>query len=91
MTAPPTYIKDPGATLDYGWDWTDWLAGDTITTSSWTVPAPLTASSPGADTTTTVVWIEGGVTETTYTVVNHIVTAAGREDDRTFYLAVREK
>jgi len=56
--------KDPNADLDYGFDWTAWLgATDTITESTWTVPAGsgLTAHSPSIspDGKVTCVWLEG--------------------------------
>ncbi len=85
------YTKDPQAKNDYGYDWTKWLAGDTISSSTWaSAPTGLTQSNPTASTTNTTVWLAGGTVDTVYRVTNHIVTAAGRENDETFRIIVRE-
>ena len=92
--ALPTYTKDPQAKLDYGFDWTDWLAGDTIAASTWvSAPAGLTLTSPTFSNTHTTVWIAGGAVGVSYTVTNHITTALSpaREDDRSFRLKVKER
>jgi len=92
-----TFDHDPDAKLDYGFDWNDkgWLGTDTINTSTWSITAidpapdgatPLTLSTPTHDTTTTTVWVDGGTAGKAYTITNHIVTAAGREDDRSHQL-----
>jgi len=40
------FLKDPDAVLDYGFDWSDWLAdGETISTSTWTVETGITKDS----------------------------------------------
>jgi len=85
------FIKDPEAVLDYEIDWSLWLSGDTITESSWTVESGLTKGSDFYTDTTTTVWLSGGTVMTTYLAVNHIVTAAGREDDRTIKIVCRDK
>lgn len=86
------YVKDPNANLDYGFNWSDWLASEeTIETSIWTVPAGLTKESESNTTTVTVVWLSGGIVGVDYEVVNHIVTSMGREDDRTITLKVRNR
>ena len=86
--------KDPEGKMDYIVDWAAWLNGDTISTSSWTVPSGITKSSDPAasktDTTATV-WLEGGTVGADYDIINSIVTAAGRKDDRTFRVSVVEK
>lgn len=78
----------PTAKLDYSWPWTDWLAaGETITSFTITVPAGVTLTGD----------IEAGGVITGWIVapvgpkielVCHIVTSAGREDDRTITLLV---
>ena len=83
--------KDPAAILDYGFNWLSWLAGDTIQTSTWTVPTGLTKVSDSATTSTTTAWISGGTAGTDYTVVNRIVTAGGRTDERSIIFQVRER
>jgi hypothetical protein len=86
-----TYTKDPNSTLDYSWDWTAWLAGDTIVTSQWLVPAALRKTQDSNDTTSTTVWLKGGPLGQTYEVTNRITTAAGRVDERSFKLAIANR
>jgi hypothetical protein len=40
---------------------------------------------------TVVAWISGGIAGETVTVVMHVVTTGGRQDDRTFYLKIRDR
>jgi len=83
------FIKDPDAKLDYGFDWTNWLAdGETVITSNWTVPVGITKESEANDGYQTVAWLSGGTLETEYTVTNSIVTSAGREEDRSFRVKI---
>lgn len=87
-----SYVKDPAAVLDYSINWTDWLPdGDTITTSTWTADAGITMDSDSNTTTAATVWVSGGTVGESYNLVNHIVTADGREDDRTIIIRVREQ
>ena len=78
-------LKDPDAVLDYGIDWGDWLTdvSDTISTSTWTAPAGITKDSDTHNDTTTTIWLSGGTAGSSYSLVNHITTAGGREDDQT--------
>lgn len=87
------FTKDPDAKLDYKIDWTDWLEpySDTISTSTWTVPSGLTKISDTNTSYTTTIWLSSGLEDGVYEVVNHIVTAAGREDDRTLLIRVDPK
>ena len=80
--------KDPGADLDYGFDWSAWLgATDTIATSTWTVPVEsgLTTHSPSIspDGKITQVWLNAGVVSSVvFSATNHITTSSGRQDER---------
>lgn len=88
----PSYTKDPDATLDYGFDWSDWLAtAETISASTWTVPTGITKVSDSRSTTMTTIWLSGGTVNTDYSVINHITTSAGRVDDRTILIKVRQR
>lgn len=79
-----TFLKDPDAVLDYVIDWSGWLAtGETITTSTWTVPLGITKDKDSSSDDETVIWLSGGTALSSYDVINHIVTSAGREEDRT--------
>ena len=78
-----TFIKDPNAIQDFNVDWTDALEGDTISSSSWTVPAGITQTSDFYTGTVATIWLSGGTAGTSYELTNRIVTAAGRTDDQT--------
>lgn len=89
------YTKDPDAVLDYLVDWSAWLpTGDTITASTFTVNSEddgaIVVDDTLFDSTTTTVWLSGGVAGEKYTVTNHITTADGREDDRSITISVKE-
>ena len=92
-----TFTHDPDAKLDYGHDWSAWLGADTIVTSTWTVvpatagDATLVLSSSTHDTTTTTIWADGGTNGNNYTITNHVITTAGREDDRSHKLQCRNR
>ena len=81
-------IKDPDAKLDYGVDWTSWLDGDIIDSSSWDIPTGLTLVSETDTDTHAIVWLSGGAVGEMYPAVNHIITALGREDDRTLNVKI---
>lgn len=85
------YDKDPSAVLDYAINWEMWLDGDTISTSTWTAEDGITIDSSSNSTTLTTVWLSGGTANTTYTVTNRIVTAAGRTDERSLYIRVKQR
>jgi len=81
----------PNAKLDYGFDWTAWLASDeTISTSTWTTDV-LTSSSPQITGKVTSVFVEGGVVGTSYKIVNTITTSVGRIDSRTIRLSCKNR
>lgn len=84
-----TYTKDPNATLDYVWNWTPWLEGDTITSHSVIAPAGITVDSTTTDGKAVTVWLSGGQIGGAYDVVCRITTALGRTDDRTNTYLIR--
>lgn len=94
-----TYTHDPDAKLEYGFSWSDWLGTDTIVTSTWSITrvkasvtdTPPVLSASTHDTTTTTVWVDGGTNGNDYTLTNHVITAAGREDDRSHLLKCRNR
>jgi len=88
----PLFIKDPDAVLDYAVDWTTWLDGDTIVASTWILDEGITEHTNTTFTTkNTILWVSGGTVNMAYLAVNHITTAAGRENDQTIRLQIREK
>ncbi len=95
-----TVEKDPEAELDFGIDWSSWLAtSETISTSTWTVPTGIIVSTDSDHTgdpnipggTDTKVWLTGGTAGTDYLVVNTIVTNQYRTDQRTICVKVRDR
>lgn len=89
----PKFTQDPTARLDYELTWV-LPAGDTIVASTWTAadPAILIAEDDTFEGSTVVVWVrfENAVVGETYSVVNHITTAAGRENDQTIKFKIKE-
>lgn len=86
------FSKDPNAVLDYGVDWSAWLAPDedTIAASTWVVPDGLTKDSDSFTDTATTVWFSGGTLGERYEVVNRITTDQGRTEDRTLTFTIRQ-
>ena len=84
-------LQDPSDNLDYTFDWTDWLAGDTIVTSSWVVTAGLTEGANVNTTTSATVWLSGGTAGTSYVATNTIITAAARTANRSFNIDVVDR
>lgn len=84
-------LKDPGSTLDYQIDWSQWLGSDTIASSTWTVPAGLTDHASSNTTTETVQWLAGGTVGAVYQVVNQITTAGGRIAERTIEIRMIDR
>lgn len=86
------YIKDPGATLDYSFDWTDWLGdSETIIATSWTVPAGLAKVSESYSAYVSTCRISGGTVGTSYTVTCQITTNEGEIDRRSLLLTVENR
>ena len=88
---PRSFTHDPDAVLDYLFDWSDWLGADTIASHTVTAATGLTVNSTEATTTAVTVWLSGGTEGVTYTVTCHIVTAAGREEDRTMTFTMEQR
>ncbi len=85
------YIKDPDAVLDYGFDWSRWLNGDEIDTSEWILDEGITKDSDENSATRTTIWLSKGTAGESYTITNRITTKAGRIDDRSFTLLLKER
>lgn len=100
-SAKPKGIKDPNAILDFPISYVAWLADISDSYLSHTVvnltggialdlTAPHTAGSIQSGSVITV-WLNGGTVGETATFTVRIVTTNGRTDDRTFYLAIKER
>ena len=94
MAESSRIAHDPQAKLDYAVDWSAWLqSGETISASTWSVPAGISEATPAPSETDGVatIWLTGGTAGQLYTVTNHITTSMGREDDRSLFLRVIER
>jgi len=82
--------KSPGETLDYSFDWSQALAGDTITGSSWALSdSSLVDDHDSFTSTSTTVWLKGGTNNANYSLTNTITTAGGRIFDQVALLLIR--
>lgn len=89
-------LKDPDAILDYAVDWgAEYLNGDTIDQSSWTVePVETGGASIVAsqfDFVTATVQAGGGIAGHVYRLTNRVVLASGRQDLRSIVLRVESR
>lgn len=82
-------FQDPVSTLDYNVDWSSWLNGDTLTSSSWTTHPDVTTTNASFTGTITTVFLSGGTAGKTYKVKNRITTSNGRTEEETFDLTIR--
>ena len=80
---PKAFRIDPDAVKDYVFDWTAFLGADTIANYVLTPVGDVTILSDSKTDTAVTVWVGGIDDGATGSVVCHVVTAAGREDDRT--------
>ena len=78
----------PGATLDYGVDWSAWLAaGETIQASTWTAEQGITLSRQQVlNGKVAVAFAAGGIAKRSYVLTNTVTTTDGRTDSRTITL-----
>lgn len=101
---PQTFTKDTDAKLDYPIIWYDWLDGDTLSSHTVTADSGITVVSSdinvapvtiGARTypanTVITIWLSGGTAGASYDLVVRVVTAGGRQTDRTITVWVEEK
>jgi hypothetical protein len=93
-----TILKDPDAKLVYEFDWTSFLDGANVATSTFTIAgddAILTKDNAaivsGAKKTS--VRLLGGTLGKRYLVTNHIITdeTPAQEDDRSIYVRIAQK
>lgn len=82
--------KDPDELLDYSLNWVQALANDTIVTSDWAISAAdLIENHKTHTATSTVIWLEGGTLNQSYTVTNTIETAGGRIFQQSVNITIR--
>jgi hypothetical protein len=86
-----TFLKDPSAKLPYSIDWSQWLGSDVIQSSTWTVAAGIDNLLETNSVTAATIILGGGSLGGDYEVTNHIVTAAGHEDQRSFVVSIVDR
>lgn len=93
-----SFAKDPHAIEWFGVDWTERLRGDavgaadTIATSTWVVPAGLTAADTMSMSKVAGVKLSGGTLGERYRVTNRVTTALNEETlDGTIEIVVVEE
>src|SRR5438034_284974 len=69
-----SFPKDPAAITSCGLNWTDWLNGDAIASSTWIVPPELTKVQESNTATITAIKFSGGVSGHSYVLTNRITT-----------------
>ena len=89
----PTFKKDPHATLDYQFDWTDFLTpvGDTIASVEWIVTGSLVVESFSNTGLTATAFVSGGTLGGNETLTCRITTTnvgEPRIDDRSATLKI---
>lgn len=93
MSATPVRVwtKDPNAVLDYTIRFKKWLAGDRISSATWTIPTGIVNAGQYNSSETATIWLSGGTAGTSYSVSVRIVTVGGRTDDRTIQFNVEDR
>jgi hypothetical protein len=88
------FTKDPDATLDYGFDWSQWLNDGEIITEYTITTSPCgivdiynTSTTAGS----VIVWLSSGSVGTRYSVGCLIETSGSRIDERTIKIDVRDR
>lgn len=89
-------LKDPDAKLPFSVDWSAWLANESDEAASvdWSVPVGITkeiSPAPSLIDGKATVWLSGGTLDRDYPVTCHIVTVAGRTNDYTLTVMVRDR
>jgi hypothetical protein len=89
------FKKDPDNTEQYYIDFSDWLNGQSIASSTWTVSAGLTVVSSAFLNGVAKITVSGGTLGTVYSMVCRVVAAAGdvgeRSEDREIFIAIESK
>jgi len=88
-------VKDPDATLDYVFDWDDWLTPlvDTIASVEFVLSDGLTSVAESSTATTATIFVSGGVAGEVEEITCRITTNSTppRVDDRTAFLTINER
>lgn len=91
-----TYTKDPQATLDYVFDWSQWVQnGEVIVTSQFAVSntsaTGLSVVVTQNTASTATIWLGGGTVGRTYSIVNTVTTDQGRTNVKSVNIRVMDR
>jgi len=87
------FIKDPNATLDFGFDWSQWLGDDeaiidyAVNVSPCGIVNDFNTNTAGS----VIVWLSSGSVGQRYSVACLITTSGSRIDERTIKIDVRDR
>lgn len=85
-------FKDPAANLDYEFDWSKWLVnGDTIASFVVTAAGGVVCGGSGQVSGVVSVMVSGGTADTEASITCRVTTVAGRVDERTLFLSIRQR
>lgn len=85
-------VKDPIATLDYLFDWSQWLeTGETISSFVITVSDGITLNDSSESSGLITVWLSSGTPGEWYTCACKITTSDNRIDERTMNIKVENR
>lgn len=89
------YLKDPQSRVDYAIEWLNYLDGQTIAQSAWSV-APqesggIAVEEASFDLHRAAATLGGGVVGHVYSVSNHVTLSDGRSDERSIVLRVEQR
>jgi len=89
------FLKDPGAEVDFAFDWAPWLGDAVIVASEWAVtpsaPGGVSAAAPAMTAKRTQALLSGGEPGRIYHVTNRVTLADGRRDERTLTVRVETR
>jgi len=89
MTMLGSKTQSRSARKPFSIDWADFLEGDTITESSWSIsPDGLNKQDESLTGAKATVWLSGGQSGARYVVTNQITTAGGITDERSFEISI---
>jgi hypothetical protein len=90
---PSSFTKDPDATLDYLVDWSELLdsVSDYIVSAAVSADTGITVYLQTFTSSRHTIWLQGGTVGNRYRARSKIWTQAGRIDERTITVLVRER
>ena len=98
MSTQYAAVKDPDASLPFGFDWSQWVTtGDSVSSCSVEITspsgdaAPITAGTPAVSSNITSAVLSAGTAGNSYTVTFRVTTASGYIDDRSIFIRVIER